>query len=243
MTNFFYKYSLLGLILLFAPQVGHSQSEIDSLIRQLKEPDTSLMRKAHDKLIAKDKAAIAPLIALLRNEDRIIFENEWWRSYSGKNARCANYGGWCASIDYELDIIAERAAWTLEELTLQNWGYQDVYIGKYPNDMRVIHATWRRDSLFSSPQAIKQRRAKRKILADSIAAWWKRNEHSWTKQKAIKEALYSQDTIRQCTSFYLLIYHNHYNYKEKNSTDFLRLARQFAVSNSPTSQYYPKAPF
>lgn len=242
MTNFFYKYGLLGLILFGVPQVGHSQSELDSLIRQLKLPNASIMRSAHDKLIAKGKAAITPLIALLRNEKRIVFEDSGWLGYSGKRS---SVGGWCGIyIDYELDITAERAAWTLEDLTFQNWGYQDVYIGKISRGSRAkkIEATWRRDSLFLSPQAIKQRKAKRQILADSVAAWWKRNEHDWTRQKAIKEALYSQDTIRQAQASYL-IYCNKYVYKERNSTDFLRLARQFAVANSPTSQYYPKLGF
>jgi hypothetical protein len=94
----------------------------------------------------------------------------------------------CGQIEpYELDWIAVRAGWLLEEITFENFGYTNgQYLGQGPHDANL--------SYLSDKDEFRLRLLN---LAKNVQNWWAANKGSWTRIDAIKGALESADSERQ----------------------------------------------
>ena len=84
-------------------------------------------------------------------------------------------------MNYDIDWISVRAAWLLDEITFQDFGYQS------------------RSSIMGTKENTppKQLALYRLMLADSVSKWWEKNKDIWTRYSALKEALSSTNGQRQ----------------------------------------------
>ena len=92
------------------------------LITEFVSKNWGSVYKAKDSLVQIGKPAISDLIKLMENpKDFAKLENTADLIYPGASEF---YGhGWV--IDYDLDWIAIRAGWALENLTSQNFGFSE----------------------------------------------------------------------------------------------------------------------
>lgn len=112
------------------------------------------------------------------------------------------YGhGWI--VNYDIDWISVRAAWLLEEITFQNFGYRDLTINEdklmslHKQDYTSYLQTGSHDIDFKDKTPREQLIIYRLMLADRVLKWWDKNKNGWTRLNAIKEALSSIDEQRQ----------------------------------------------
>jgi hypothetical protein len=145
------------------------------------------------------KEAIPKLIELLKDTSFIKLKNTADLIYPGAEKV---YGhGWIVS--YDIDWISVRAAWLLEEITFQNFGYRDLAINEdkllslHKENYTSYLRSGSHDTDFKDKTPRQQLVMYRLMLVDSVTKWWDKNKNSWTRFTALKEALSSDDEQRQ----------------------------------------------
>ncbi len=194
------------LILILTVNICSAQTSLDSMIIKLQRADFGDVYHVKDSIINRGKEAIPKLITLLKDTSFVKLKNTADLIYPGADQY---YGhGWI--VNYDIDWISVRAAWLLEEITFQNFGYLENTISE--DQLMKLHqqdyATYLQTGSHSVDFKNKTLRQKliiyRQILADSVSQWWNKSQSSWTRFKAIKEALSSTDEQRQSFALHFL---------------------------------------
>jgi hypothetical protein len=158
---------------------------IDTIIGQLKG-----LRFHHDIEYATDglvnyqQKALPKMISLLYDKSRL--NTDPGDPYTV--LATGNYSGHfkVGIIPYNFDWLSVRAGYVIETLTFIDFGYSSTY-SKKDVGFGSIKITW--DKLVTAETLKKDR----KMLADKVAAWWKKNSASWSRFNALKTALQSSD--------------------------------------------------
>ena len=118
---------LIVILILFFTLPGCSQqTKLDKLILQLRSSDFGDVYEAKDSIVNYGRDGIPRLIKLLRDTSFVKLKNTADLIYPGAEEF---YGhGWI--VHYDIDWISERAAWLLEEITFQDFGYRDLSINE-----------------------------------------------------------------------------------------------------------------
>ncbi|MGV0937256.1 hypothetical protein [Empedobacter falsenii] len=169
------------------------------MIAELKHSDFSAIYKVKDSIVNYQKDAIPELIELLKDTSFVKLNNTADLIYPGAEKF---YGhGWI--VNYDIDWISVRAAWLLEEITFQNFGYRDLTINEdklmslHKQDYTSYLQTGSHDIDFKDKTPSERLIIYRLMLADIVLKWWDKNKNGWTRLNAIKEALSSIDEQRQ----------------------------------------------
>jgi hypothetical protein len=97
-------------------------------IEMLATTEFSDVHQAKRQLLRDRTGSLAPLIAMVDRDERVVLENTGDLIYPGAKK---NYGhGWI--VNYDLDALADRAGWVLEELTFHDFGFTDGVYGGIP---------------------------------------------------------------------------------------------------------------
>ena len=197
-TSSFMKH-YITIILLLTFTVSFSQKRLDGMIAELKHSDFSAIYKVKDSIVNYQKDVIPELIELLKDTSFVKLNNTADLIYPGAEKF---YGhGWI--VNYDIDWISVRAAWLLEEITFQNFGYRDLTINEdklmslHKQDYTSYLQTGSHDIDFKDKTPREQLIIYRLMLADRVLKWWDKNKNGWTRLNAIKEALSSIDEQRQ----------------------------------------------
>jgi hypothetical protein len=202
------KYIALSAILTLFYNDCWPQTKIDSCITLLCSAECGKVFKAkHDILLNYQNEAIPKLITLLNDTSYVKLVNTADLIYPGTK----EFYGHGYIVNYDIDWISVRAAWVLEQITFQDFGYlnslpinkksllalhqQDYqnYLNKGHHDINYKDTT-SRDSLIKY----------RLLLAHKANRWWKRNKSNWTKLAALKSALASHNEHREELAIYYL---------------------------------------
>ena len=183
-----------------------SQTRLDTMIAQLRQPNFGSVYQVKDSIVNYQKEAIPKLIELLKDTSFIKLKNTADLIYPGAEKF---YGhGWI--VNYDIDWVSIRAAWLLEEITFQNFGYRDLTINE--DKLMSLHKqnytsylqTGSHEIDFKDKTPRQQLVMYRLMLADSVAKWWNKNKNTWTRFTALKEALSSFDEQRQGLALHYL---------------------------------------
>ena len=179
--------------------VCSAQTRLDSMISKLRHADFNDVYQAKNSLVNRSKEAIPKLIELLKDTSFVKLKNTADLIYPGAKKF---YGhGWI--VNYDIDWISDRGAWLLEEITFQNFGYNEQTISADKLLKLYQQNHWSYLKTGSLPVDFKNKTPKQKLivyrlmLSDSISKWWDKNQRSWTRFMALKEALASGDEQRQ----------------------------------------------
>lgn len=197
-TGSFMKHYIM-IILLLTFTSSFSQTRLDGMMAELKQPDFSAIYKVKDSIVNYQKDAIPELIELLKDTSFVKLNNTADLIYPGAEKF---YGhGWI--VNYDIDWISVRAAWLLEEITFQDFGYRDLTINEdklmslHKQDYTSYLQIGSHDIDFKDKTPREQLIIYRLMFADIVLKWWDKNKKGWTRLNAIKEALSSIDEQRQ----------------------------------------------
>jgi hypothetical protein len=197
-------YLLLLAIIRFTSCIA--QAPVERMVLQLSKADFGAVYQARDSLIKYQKESMPSLIKLLKDTSFVKLQNTADLIYPGAKEF---YGhGWI--VNYDIDWISVRAAWLLEEITFQDFGYQDRSIteDKLMDLHRNGYQTYLRDGFhqidFRDKSPKERLKLYRLVLADSVASWWSNKSNEWTRYDALKEALASGNEHRQALALQYL---------------------------------------
>ena len=154
-----------------------NDARIKHLIENLNSADWWTVFHAKDSQVQLEKEAIPYLIANLNSENKFVkLTCTADLIYPGSDKF---YGhGW--SINYNLDWLCIRSGWVLEDITFQDWGFNN-----YQNDSNNV--------------------LKLKELIAKTNAWWAADSSSWTRLIGITDALKSNNIHTQGKALQYLI--------------------------------------
>ena len=192
------------ILLLLAFNLCNAQTRLDTMINELKQADFANILLVKDSIVNYQKDAIPKLIVLLKDTSYLKLKNTADLNYPGAD-EIYGHGQY---VNYDLDWVSIRAAWLLEEITFQNFGFSEFLIqDTLFNRKQFYNSEYYKKNLQSnlsnklSRELLKNSRL---ILADSVIEWWNKNKNSWTRYYALKEALSSTNEYRQSLSLYYL---------------------------------------
>ena len=183
-----------------------AQTRLDNMIAKLRHADFGDVNQLKDSIVNRGEGAKPKLIGLLKDTLFVKLKNTADLIYPGAEKF---YGhGWI--VNYDIDWISVRAAWLLEEITFQNFGYLEQAISEtmltklHQQNYSSFLQTGSHPVDFKNKTPKQKLIAYRRMLADSISKWWDVNRHSWTRFNALKEALASHDEQRQGLALHFL---------------------------------------
>jgi hypothetical protein len=176
---------------------------IESLIEDLRSCDWPTVREAKLALVPRAEAAILHLIELLDNGERVALMNTFDLDYPGASLSFGHGG----SVPYDIDWLMVRAGWVLEEISFENFGFNEQVVRDHPllaadraEIARRIAASSANILLFDPYRGIGGHATRARIFleaADRARAWWQRSSSAWSRFSAILTALRGDDTERQ----------------------------------------------
>lgn len=176
-----------------------NKRKIDSLFTEFKkESFYTNVYPAKQELENYQKVIIPELIELLKDNNFVKLTNTFDLIYPGTTV----FYGHGYYIPYDIDWLSVRSGWILEDLTFQDFGYQNIEVNN-ETLMKLIQENY--DSYIKigtyeldwKNKTSEERKAEcRKILSKKAEKWWKENRNRWNKISAIKEALQSNNEKR-----------------------------------------------
>ncbi len=151
--------------------------------------------KAKDSLLNIGKPVIPDLIKLMNDPKAFKkLENTADLIYPGATEFWGH--GWV--IDYDLDWIAIRAGWAMENLTSQHFGFTENVITE--KELMDLHKKDYAKYIETGKHDVNFERKKFKELESIIGKaknWWNNSKKSWTPLSGLKDAIFSDDIYRQ----------------------------------------------
>jgi len=175
--------------------IKNPEFKYPKLIAEFVSSNWGNVYKAKDSLVQIGKLAIPDLIKLMdKPKDFAKLKNTADLIYPGATEF---YGhGWV--IDYDLDWIAIRAGWALENLTSQNFGFSENVITE--QELMELHKSDYVKYIETGKHDVNFEREKFKNLDQiikKVKEWFKKNYKQWSPLIGLKEAIYSNDINRQ----------------------------------------------
>jgi hypothetical protein len=170
------------------------KATVAELIQDLDSDYWPRVWTAELRLESREADSIPSLIKLAKNSSRVKLRETWDLIYPG----ATTFYGHGYIVDYDLDSLSARAGWALEKLTFQNFGFSE---GMIDHDM-MFNATVAGEADKPLGEVVNLNRdpkVKQKLqeaAAQRAENWWKESAESWSRKKALIEALTSRDSLR-----------------------------------------------
>ncbi len=172
-----------------------ADESIRTLISDLVSAKWGKVRRAEMQLESIEAAGIPALIKLLDRDDVVPLTDTADLIYPGAK----EFYGHGRIVDYDLDRIAVRAGWALEETTFKDFGFSEGAIREA--DLLQATAKGKRDVPLKDVVPAKRNAALRderlKKACKRVKEWWAAEGDNWSRYKGLKEALTSNETSRQ----------------------------------------------
>lgn len=172
-----------------------SEFEHPELISDFISAEWGKVYKAKDSILNIGETVIPDLLKLMDNPKGFTkLQNTADLIYPGATEFWGH--GWV--IDYDLDWIAIRAGWAIENLTSQHFGFSENVITEkelmdlHKKDYAKYIETGKNDVNFE-----RQKFKELDVIITKAKDWWKSNQDNWTPLSGLKEAIFSDDIYRQ----------------------------------------------
>lgn len=192
------KILLPALVLAFIA-CAFSESKIEKKIALLKNGNWATVSEAREDLIKLEDDAMNALVTLTADSSIVPLTGAEAIVYPGTT----KYNGKGTAIDFDLDRVAVRAGWIIEEISFNDFGYRAGTVSdailldirkQHPEEMRKFTAV---DVSLAMKGTTQERTKKYTDIAAKVSQWWSQNKTGWSRYTALKDALKSDSPRRQ----------------------------------------------
>ncbi len=181
-----------------------NNSRIKSLVYSLNKAEWEIVFKSKDSLEQLENEALPYLIENLNSENKYVkLINTADLIYPGTVEFFGS--GWV--VDYDIDWLAIRTGWVIEEITFENFGFKESIITE-DTLMKIMKDSLKyQEYLKTGKYDFIVTPNKVRKLNDIIKRtndWWSKNSSDWSRLKGITNALKSNDIQRQSNALQYL---------------------------------------
>ena len=179
---------------------------IKSLINDFTSTDWNLVSAAKEDLENLQAGALSDIMELLKSDYEAKLVNTGDLIYPGAD----KFYGHGQMIDYDIDNLAIRAGWLLEDLTFQNFGFGGVHI-QGDQLLDFIKLTFpeyynnsqnRKKLANSSEQQLRQ--LIKELSIKKANQWYALQGNNWNRLDALADALKSYDEKREVKALFYM---------------------------------------
>jgi hypothetical protein len=184
----------------------HAQTDFDQLLKDFVGADWSTVSAAKEKLENYEEKTIPLIIPLLENNTVNKLKNTGSLIYPGAE----KFFGYGQIIDYDIDNISVRAGWLLEEISFNNFGFTGIHmpdedlIGFIKLTFPEYYNNSTNRKLLETSSVDNLRKIIHDLSVRNAKEWWQRESTTWTRLKALNEALKSYDEKCQVKALFYM---------------------------------------
>ena len=216
--------ALLSLFLPVMIVAVNAQDDIPALIKNFSSSDWNQVKDAKEKLENYEGKAIPQLIAMLDDNKIVKLQNTGSLIYPGAE----RFFGYGQMVDYDIDNLAIRAGWLLEDISFNNFGFSGEHLAdddllpfiKITFPEYYNNSTNRKSIESSTPDQM--RKLIFKLSVQNAKNWWKEEGPAWTRLNALVDALQSYDEKRQNKALF---------YMRNGTTKCTGLTKDYYIDN------------
>jgi hypothetical protein len=199
------KKSVVIFFLSFSAIISYCQNK-KQLLANFVSNDWKQVKAAKQELESMEGTIIPDLISLLDENRLVKLQNTGSLIFPGAE----RFFGHGQILDYDVDYIAIRVGWLLEDITFNNFGFSGIHL---PEDEAVDFIKLTFPVYYNnSVNRKKIENASKEELRDMIQTlsitnaknWWKINSTSFSRLEALDDALKSFDEKRQVKALFYM---------------------------------------
>jgi hypothetical protein len=199
-----YNLSATILVLLFCVSI-HAQSS-DKLLNDFTSTDWKSVKLAKSGLENLQAEIMPQLIKMLDNKSKSKLINTGSLIYPGAE----KFFGHGQILNYDIDYIAIRIGWLIEEISFNNFGFSGIQL---PKDELIGHIKITFPAYYNNSVNRKEienasletlRELAQTLSIKAAKNWWSNEGNSWNRLNALLAALKSFDEKRQVKALFYL---------------------------------------
>lgn len=215
---------LLALLFCIGYLNSIAQDDHEKLINEFTSDDWKLVKQAKESLENLEEKAI-PLVLPLLDDERIIkLKNTGTLIYPGAE----KFFGYGQIVEYNIDMIAIRAGWLIEEISFNNFGFSGCHLpdAELVSFIKITFPDYYNNSTnrrkIETSTAEELQRLILKLSIRNAKEWWDNEKDTWTRLQALVDALQSFDEKRQVKALF---------YIRNGTTACTGLTKDFYIDN------------
>lgn len=176
------------------------------LIKDFKSSDWKKVKEAKSKLESMQGEVIPDLFDILNSNEKVKLENTGSLIYPGAD----KFFGHGQILDYDIDYLAIRAGWLLEDITFNNFGFSGVHLPK-EEAIDFIKLTfpvyYNNSGNRKKIESVSEKEIREIILDESIERakkWWSEHKDDFSRLECLVEGLKSYDEKRQVKALFYM---------------------------------------
>jgi hypothetical protein len=184
---------------------ANSYQDADVLVKEVKSNDWVIVKDAKNKLENNPHVALPHLFAVLAENEYIPLTNTGDLIYPGAK----KFYGHGQIVNYDIDHLAIRIGWIIEQITFQNFGFSQVHdkeekIMEHVKNHFDNYLDKNSYARLANSSVEVQREEMLKLSIKKAKDWYKANSSGWNRLSALKDALESNDPKRQANALHYL---------------------------------------
>jgi hypothetical protein len=190
------RLTFVFIFLLATTVCSYAQSN-NELVDDFQESDWITVLDAKQEIENREKELIPELIMMLDENREVKLKNTGDLIYPGAE----KFYGHGKIIDYDIDNLAIRAGWLLEDITFENFGFSGIHIQaeKLVPFVKYTYPQYysENEKAVDEMSEAELRKLIREKSITSAQQWWTDNSDSWTRLKGLENAMKSEDERRR----------------------------------------------
>ena len=214
--------NLKGLVAVFLFMLGatvNGQSK-NELLTDFKSSDWKKVKLVKQSLENMQGKILPDLIEMLASDKKIKLENTGSLIYPGAE----KFFGHGQIIDYDIDYLAVRAGWLIEDISFNNFGFSGIHLPEedargfikitFPN---YFNNSNNRKKIEKATES-ELKKIIHDLAVDKAKKWWEKNQDDFSRLNSLVEALQSYDEKRQVKALFYM--RNGTSYCDGLTTEF-----------------------
>lgn len=179
--------------------IALSAQSSQTAFNNLKSNDWKVVKAAKLSIESMQGEAMPELIKLLDNTQNVKLENTGSLIYPGAE----KFFGHGQILDYDIDFLAIRAGWLIEEISFNNFGFSIIHQPKEEliTQLKITFPDYYNNSAnrkkIDAASDSELRALAQKLAINAAKTWWKADGSKWTRLNSLVAALKSFDEKRQ----------------------------------------------
>ncbi|MBN2484457.1 MAG: hypothetical protein JXB34_00650 [Bacteroidales bacterium] len=197
---------ITGIIFSLVLAVSVNAQDKNQLLSDFTSADWPKVKAAKTGLENLQGSIIPDLIQLLDSKEKVKLTNTGNLIYPGAE----KFFGHGQILDYDVDFIAIRAGWLIEEITFSNFGFSGVHVSKdeMPDFIRITFPDYYNNSAnrkkIETAPLEELRLVVLKLAVNQVKEWWKENGQNFSRLNLLLQALRSFDEKEQVRALFYM---------------------------------------
>jgi len=178
----------------------------ENLLSDFISTDWPTVLQAKENIENLEAAGIPQLMSLLDDFSVRKLENTSDLIYPGAE----RFYGHGQIVGYDIDVIAVRSGWLIEELAFQNFGFTGIHLpedeltGFIQYNFPEFYDNSRNKQGLNKMTVAEKRELIKSLSIKKAKGWWKQQSDGWSRLDALISALQSSDEKRQVKALFYI---------------------------------------